>query len=191
MSSSEENILLDAEDLARTFYAGKFRSGHGNREYIEHPLALVAILRRHGINDYVVLAGALLHDAIEECAYDPTVAVIIERVIGREVVKVVREMTDLNVVTRDERRNEQILRAADYSHKAALIRIADKLANLTEILENPPKWAAPHIIKYADFAMRVVNVCGHACPAMAAECAIAFKKIEARYANPGSQIPRS
>lgn len=182
MARSEHDFLLRAETLARTLYAGKYRSGADKREYIEHPLALVSILKRHGVTDKITLAAALLHDAIEESDHAPETAIIIEREVGVEVLNVVVEVTDLPGLMREERRSEQITRAATYSTRAAWVRSSDKLANLLEILEFPPKWAAPHIVGYAAFAMRVVSVCGYVSTSLTAECEAAFAAINRRYA---------
>ena len=193
MGTIEDDFVLKAEALAREIYAGKYRSGESRRAYIEHPLALVAILRRHGVSDPVTLAGALLHDAVEENEHDPQVAIAIERESGTEVLALVLELTDLNGVSREERRAEQIARAKGYSVRAGLVRTADKLANLSEILDSPPKWAPKHVIAYARFAMQVVEVCGHVCPAMALECQQAYEQVLVRYAAPQSapQTPSS
>lgn len=193
MGTNEDDFVLKAEALARKIYAGKYRSGESRRAYIEHPLALVAILRRHGVSDPITLAGALLHDAIEESNHDPQVAIAIKRESGAEVLALVLEVTDLGDVSREERRAEQIARAKGYSIRAGLVRTADKLANLSEILATPPKWAPKHVIAYAGFAMQVVAVCGHVCPAMALECQQAFEQVVVRYAVPQNapQTPNS
>lgn len=190
MTSPEDEFVHKAEALARGFYAGKTRSGKGNRPYIDHPLSLLSLLRQHRVTDPVVLAAALLHDAVEENGHDPQVALTIGCELGSEVLEVVLEVTDLGNVSREHRRAEQIARAATYSQRAAMVRIADKLANLTEILDHPPRWAPKHILSYAQFAMGVVHVCGQAHLEMATACKLAHTAIENRYAAL-DQTPRS
>lgn len=181
MSVSEDLLLKEAERLAHLFYAGKIRSGSDKRPYISHPQMLVAILIRHGVTDPVTLAGAMLHDAVEETSYDPEIIRIIRRDTSHEVADLVLELTDVEGLDREARRAEQTDRASRYTARATWVRLADKHANLTDLVESPPSWAPRHILSYAAFAVRVVEVCAPICPAMATECHALYTRLQSMH----------
>lgn len=166
--------------IAQELYAHKTRFG-GARPYIEHPLMLVEILRAHGFEDDTLLCGALLHDSIEENDHEQSVISHLERDCPALVLGLIVEVTDTPGLEREARRKEQIQRAAGYSKNAALVRLADKLANMRDILFNPPGWSTKLILKYCDFAMQVVNVCRYAGPTIADECEDTFMQVRHRY----------
>lgn len=177
-----------ALSIAHELYAGKTRSG-GNRAYIEHPLALVDILSKAGHQDDELLSGAVLHDAIEENEHSNEVCSRLRSACSASLFELISEVTDVPGLSRDDRRNEQLARAKSYSRKAALIRLADKLANMKDILDHPPRWAPKHILSYCSFAMAVVEICREADQAIAKQCDEAFDVIKSRYAPKRSNQP--
>lgn len=182
------SFYTNALGLAHDLYAGKTRSG-GNRPYIEHPLALVDILSKAGHQDDELLSGALLHDAIEENDHSAEVCLRLRSACSASLYALVSEVTDVPGLSRDDRRNEQLARARSYSRKAAIIRLADKLANMKDILDCPPNWAPKHILSYSAFAMAVVEICRDVDPAIAKQCDEAFDTIRSRYAPKRSIKP--
>lgn len=185
MGASEDPLLKEAEQLADLFYAGKTRSGSDKRPYISHPKMLVAVLIRHGVTDPVSLAAAMLHDAVEETGHDPETIRIIRHHTNDEVADTVLELTDVEGLEREARRAEQIDRASRYTPCATWVRLADKHANLTDLVENQPRWAPRHILSYAAFALRVVEVCAPICPAMAAECHALHTRLQSMHSAAG------
>lgn len=179
----KQDFYPEALAIAKELYAHKTRSG-GKRPYIEHPLMLVEILRSHGFDDDDLLCGAILHDGIEENDHNQVVVEMLAKRCPQQVFLLVGEVTDAPGLAREARRQEQIGRAHGYTRNAALIRLADKLANLRDILSDPPQWSSKHILSYSEFAMRVVDVCRPASPGLADECSRAFEQVKARYAKP-------
>ncbi len=54
-----------ALEKARDAHAGQIRNGSGGMPYVEHPIAVAALLDEHGFGDEI-LAAALLHDVVED-----------------------------------------------------------------------------------------------------------------------------
>ena len=103
--------------------------------YINHPIALANILSKRGIVDENVLCAAILHDTIEDT--ETTEKELVEE-FGKKITSIVLEVTDDKKREKSVRKQRQIERAATVSHEAKLVKLADKIANLTDILDSPP-----------------------------------------------------
>jgi guanosine-3',5'-bis(diphosphate) 3'-pyrophosphohydrolase len=56
------------------------------------------------------------------------------------------------------RKQKQIEHAATISHEAKIVKLADKIANLTDILDSPPSdWSMERKNEYFQWAKAVVN----------------------------------
>ncbi len=123
--------------------------------FINHPLQLAYILVQADIEDPVVLASALLHDTIEDTN---TTHDEIEIVFGHEVANIVAECSDDKSLNKLERKQAQIDHAARISHKAKLVKLADKIANVSDIDGAPPAgWSLERKREYFDWAKQVVD----------------------------------
>ncbi|MBD8088400.1 HD domain-containing protein [Pseudomonas fluorescens] len=176
----EHDFYPQALAYAHEMYAHKVRSG-GVRPYISHPLKLVEILVSYGYKDDTLLCGAILHDAIEENDHSADVIRKLSENCPAVVFSLIQEVTDKQGLEREARRQDQIDRAKNYSSLAALVRLSDKLANMHDILEYPPRWAPKHIVSYCEFAMAVVDICRPHGPAIAAQCDLSFEQVKLRY----------
>lgn len=122
-------LLRDAHELAARAHAGQRQESDGSA-YIEHPLAVAAILRRAGFGDEVVAAG-LLHDTVEasEIELDE-----LERRFGRPVARLVAAMTEPERHGRfGPRKAAHRLQIAQAGAEAAAIFAADKVANVRSL----------------------------------------------------------
>lgn len=124
--------------------------------YINHPLALAYVLTNEGmVEDPVVIAGALLHDTIEDT---DTTAEELRSEFGQEVLDVVLEVTDDKSLPKAMRKQHQIDHAPHISFKAKLVKLADKICNLRDMNSAPPTdWSAARIAGYYDWANQVVD----------------------------------
>lgn len=124
--------------------------------YINHPLALADVLANEGgIDDAVVLCAALLHDTIEDTA---TTAEEIESAFGAKIAAVVLEVSDDKGLSKAERKRLQIEHAAHASSEAQLVKLADKICNLRDLLAAPPRgWSAERKREYFDWSARVID----------------------------------
>lgn len=107
--------------------------------YVNHPINVCTILSvEAGIKDDAVLMAALLHDVVEDT--DATFADL-EQQFGPDVTSLVREVTDDKSLEKQERKRLQIENASKSTSRAKLIKLADKLDNLRDLLkETPSGW---------------------------------------------------
>jgi GTP diphosphokinase / guanosine-3',5'-bis(diphosphate) 3'-diphosphatase len=123
--------------------------------YINHPIALANILSKRGIVDGNVLCAAILHDTIEDT--ETTEKELVEE-FGKKITSIVLEVTDDKNLEKSVRKQKQIEHAATISHEAKLVKLADKIANLTDILDSPPSdWPMERKNEYFQWAKAVVN----------------------------------
>lgn len=83
--------------------------------------------------------AALLHDTVEDT--DTTFSEI-EECFGVEVRRVVEEVTDDKTLPKAERKRLQVERAPVCSHRAKLVKLADKLYNLRDLNRCTPQGTA-------------------------------------------------
>src|SRR5262245_15002388 len=123
--------------------------------YINHPIQLAYILVQANIEDPIVLAAALLHDTVEDTS---TTFDEIEIVFGYEIARIVAECSDDKSLGKLERKQAQIDHAPKLSHRAKLVKIADKIANVSDIEGAPPAgWSLERKREYFDWAKAVVD----------------------------------
>jgi len=123
--------------------------------YINHPIQLAYILVQADVEDPVVLASALLHDTIEDTN---TTHDEIEIVFGHEIANIVAECSDDKTLDKLERKQAQVDKAAHVSERAKLVKLADKIANVSDIDGAPPAgWSLERKREYYDWAKRVVD----------------------------------
>jgi GTP diphosphokinase / guanosine-3',5'-bis(diphosphate) 3'-diphosphatase len=156
-AASQEPIarILAAATFAAERHRDQRRKGKDASPYINHPLALAHLLAERGERDPKVLMAALLHDTVEDTA---TTFADLEHNFGQEVADIVREVTDDKTLSRSERKRLQIEHAAQLSRRAKLVKLADKICNLRDILVSPPAgWSAQRQREYFDWAKAVVD----------------------------------
>ena len=147
--------ILTAATFAAERHRDQRRKGKDASPYINHPLALASLLAERGERDAPLLMAALLHDTVEDTA---TSFEDLERAFGREVAEIVREVTDDKSLPKAERKRLQIEHAAQLSRRAKLVKLADKICNLHDIVVSPPTdWSAQRKREYFDWAKAVVD----------------------------------
>jgi guanosine-3',5'-bis(diphosphate) 3'-pyrophosphohydrolase len=144
---------------AAAFAAEKHRNGRRKdaeaSPYINHPIQLAYILVQADVEDPIVLAAALLHDTIEDTN---TTHDELEIVFGHEIANIVVECSDDKTQGKLERKQAQVDKAARISTRAKLVKLADKIANVSDIDGAPPAgWSLERKREYFDWAKRVVD----------------------------------
>ena len=123
--------------------------------YINHPLALADVLANEaGVGDAEVLMAAILHDTIEDTI---TTQAELERHFGKRVASIVAEVTDEKSQSTRLRKHLQIVHAPRLSDGAKLVKLADKICNLRDIVARPPDWEAKRKQEYFDWAKQVAD----------------------------------
>jgi (p)ppGpp synthase/HD superfamily hydrolase len=125
-AAQRSSLVRAALEKAREAHAGQVRNGSGGMPYVEHPIAVAALLDEHGYGE-ATLAAALLHDVVEDS--DTTLDELREK-FGGEVAGLVGAMTDDEEIgDYRERKAEHRERLAAAPVEAMAIYGADKLTN--------------------------------------------------------------
>ena len=150
------SLILRALDFAAHKHRDQRRKGVTASPYINHPIALATVLRiEGGVDDPVAIAAALLHDTIEDTE---TSWQELRGEFGEEVADVVLEVTDTKWLDKTTRKRLQVQKAGASSNPAKLVKLADKICNLRDILASPPaNWSLERRQQYFDWAKEVVD----------------------------------
>ena len=148
--------LLDAAHFAADKHRDCRRKDANATPYINHPLRVAQILAEAGVSNVEVLMAALLHDTVEDTKTTP---VELRDRFGSTVADLVAEVTDNKALDKQVRKDLQVLTAPKKSDRAKLIKIADKISNLEDLIARPPDWSCERIDQYRQWASRVITAC--------------------------------
>jgi len=151
-------LVTEAAEFAARRHAGMARKGRGNEPYVNH-LAEVANLLAVATSgaDAELVAAGWLHDTIEDT--DTTREELAEE-FGARVADIVVEVTDDMSLPKDRRRQKQIEDAPHKSPDAKLVKIADKISNVSaRILSDPDAAERDDLADYVAWAEKVVAGC--------------------------------
>jgi len=149
-------LVLTAVAFAATKHRDQRRKDAEASPYINHPIALADVLWHEGeVRDPAVIAAALLHDTIEDTQ---TTKAELRWVFGVKVAGIVVEVTDDKRLPKERRKELQIEHAAKLSDGAKLVKLADEICNLRDVLEAPPKdWSVKRKREYFEWANKVID----------------------------------
>jgi guanosine-3',5'-bis(diphosphate) 3'-pyrophosphohydrolase len=170
---SDTARLLEAVRFSAEKHRNQRRKDVQESPYINHPIALAALLSSvGGVEDLVVLQAAILHDTVEDT--DTTIAELADH-FGGQVAEIVRELTDDKALEKAQRKQMQIDHAPHSSREAALVKLADKICNLRDLVDAPPaNWPIERRRAYFDWARAVVDGLPRVNDALLAEFNAAF-----------------
>ena len=151
-------LILKAAHFAAQKHRDQRRKNEDASPYINHPISVAKIISEIGnIEDPEVLAAALLHDTLEDTS--TTREELIEN-FGQRVCSLVEEVSDDKILPRQTRKDLQIQHAPQLSEGAVLIKLGDKISNVTDITHTPPtNWDRSRCLEYFDWAEKVINNC--------------------------------
>ncbi len=150
------NRLLSAIAFAAHKHRDQRRKDLVASPYINHPIGLANVLANEaGVEDEPVLIAAVLHDTIEDTQ---TTEQELIGVFGKEIADIVMEVSDDQTLSKAERKQLQIDHAGSISRRAKLVKLADKICNLRDIVNSPPaNWSLERKQAYFDWAKAVVD----------------------------------
>ncbi len=149
-------MLIKAALYAAEKHKYQRRKGFNQVPYINHPLKVVDTLIDCGEHDHDLLIAAVLHDVIEDT--DATEDEIAE-LFNTEISKLVMEVSDNKDLPYTIRKEQQVESAPNLSHKAKLIKVADKICNIKDILNYPLDWSPERKLAYLSWSKEVVEGC--------------------------------
>jgi len=149
------SLLFKALSFSAEKHTKQRRKDIDKTPYINHPISLANILAQRWVIDENVLCAAILHDTIEDT--ETTVDELQEH-FGEKITSIVLEVTDDKSLEKSLRKQKQVEHAASISHEAKLVKLADKIANITDIINTPPAdWSTDRKKEYFDWAKAVVD----------------------------------
>ena len=149
------SLLFKALAFSAKKHSKQTRKDIDKSPYINHPIALANILAQRWVIDENVLCAAILHDTIEDTK---TTADELRKHFGEKITSIVLEVSDDKNLDKEVRKQLQIDHAASISQEAKLVKLADKIANITDIINTPPvKWTKERKLEYFAWAKAVVT----------------------------------
>ncbi|MFC1684002.1 HD domain-containing protein [Pseudomonadota bacterium] len=148
--------ILKALEFAASKHRDQRRKDKEASPYINHPIALANTLcNEAGITDIETICGALLHDTVEDTETTPEE---LTDVFGSSISDIVMEVTDDKNLPKMERKRLQVQHAYHASDKAKLVKLADKISNLRDMVVCPPAhWSHERKQEYFDWAKEVID----------------------------------
>lgn len=154
-SSKDLAEIFEALAFAADKHKSQKRKDHIGTPYINHPVGLLRKLAFLPDIEVYNLIGGVLHDVVEDTK---TTIREIEIRFGKQVADLVAEVTNDKNLTGDESKEHELERAKTLSLQAALIRIADKDENISDItLDQPVGWNIERKLKYITWAKNLVD----------------------------------
>jgi guanosine-3',5'-bis(diphosphate) 3'-pyrophosphohydrolase len=152
------SLIEKALAFATEKHKNHTRADEEKTPYIVHPIAVKHILSEMGgVEDVEVLAAALLHDTLEDT---PTTREELIENFGQRVCSLVEEVSDDKTLSKKTRKDLQIEHAPQLSEGAVLIKLGDKISNVTDIAHTPPtNWNRSRCLEYLDWAEEVILNC--------------------------------
>jgi GTP diphosphokinase / guanosine-3',5'-bis(diphosphate) 3'-diphosphatase len=149
------SLIVQAVAFAAEKHKTQRRKDADASPYINHPVALARILSvEAAVQDLNVLCAALLHDTVEDTE---TTLEELSSTFGEKIASIVAEVTDDKNLPKAIRKQLQIEHAPSLSLEAKMVKLADKIANVRDILESPPQgWDQVRKQEYFAWAAAVV-----------------------------------
>lgn len=148
-------LILSALQFSAEKHKDQRRKGANAAPYINHLIQVAEILWTVGkVRDVTLLVGSILHDTIEDTDATPEE---IRAKFGEDVLALVLEVTDDRSLPQKQRKQLQVETAPYKTPNAKLLKIADKISNVQDIITSPPKdWSLERKREYLQWSERVV-----------------------------------
>lgn len=156
VAGTDLTLVVRAFHFAATKHRLQKRKDALHTPFINHLIDVAQLLVCEGeVRDPVVIAAAVLHDVLEDTNTSPAE---LREEFGPRLASIVEEVSDYMWVSQRLRRRLQTNRASRSSSQAKLVKLADKICNLRDILRSPPAgWRVERKREYFDWAKSVVD----------------------------------
>ena len=136
MLDDSTGLILKALRFSAEKHNDQRRKDAKASPYINHLIGVAETLWSiGGVRDVNLLTAAILHDTIEDTNTTPEE---LKTEFGEEILSLVLEVTDDKSLPKQTRKQLQIEHANHKSEKAKMLKIADKLSNIQDIVKSPP-----------------------------------------------------
>ncbi len=156
LSEEEAKEILRVVQYVAEKHQAQMRTNKKQTPYVIHLLGVADQIMRIGkCYDVSVIMASLLHDTVEntDVTYED-----IKNLFGSKVASYVKEMNEDPKLSLKERKRLQIVHALSQNKAVAVIKMSDKLHNLTMLKNDPPAgWSAKKIDEYFLWAQAVVD----------------------------------
>lgn len=130
-------LILQAMRFAAEKHNDQRRKDSRSSPYINHPIQVAETLWTIGaIRDVTLLVASILHDTIEDTSTSPDE---IKMGFGEDVLALVLEVTDDKSLPDQVRKQRQIESAPHKTQNAKLLKLADKICNVHDLVYSPPR----------------------------------------------------
>jgi (p)ppGpp synthase/HD superfamily hydrolase len=148
--------VTKAACFAAEAHVGQTRKGGAKAPYVNHLAEVAAsVAEATEGRDADLVAAAWLHDVVEDCGTAPDDLALR---FGAAVADLVLEVTDDMDLPKEKRRQRQVETVATKSRRARLLKLADKVSNVTAVVDSPPAdWSRDELKDYLRWAAKVVD----------------------------------
>lgn len=148
-------LILRAMRFSAEKHRDQRRKDSNSSPYINHPIQVAETLWTVGeVRDITLLVAAILHDTIEDTSTTPDE---IQTEFGEDILALVLEVTDNKSLPKQVRKQLQVETAAHKTFNARLLKLADKVCNVYDILTSPPAdWSLERQQEYLLWTEKVV-----------------------------------
>lgn len=148
-------LLLKAFRFSAEKHCDQRRKDSKSSPYINHPIQVAETLWAIGdVHDVTLLVASILHDTIEDTGTRPDE---IKAEFGEDVLALVLEVTDDKSLPKQVRKQLQVEMAHHKTRNAKLLKLADKICNVRDIIATPPSnWSLQRKQEYLLWTEQVV-----------------------------------
>lgn len=156
--NADVSFLMLAANFAAKKHMNQRRNNELDEPYINHPISLANLLCNEldGLHiDTSIVVAALLHDTIEDTK---TTHEEIADIFGNRVLQIVLEVSDDKSLPKKTRKRLQIEQAKSLSYDARIVKLADKICNLRDMVISPISvMSNEKIVEYFDWSKAVID----------------------------------
>ena len=148
-------LILKAIRFAADKHSDQRRKDSKSSPYINHPIQVAETLWTIGeVSDLSLLVASILHDTVEDTGTKPDE---IRAAFGEDVLALVLEVSDDKSLPKQVRKQFQVENAPHKTRNAKLLKLADKICNVHDILASPPgDWSLERRREYLLWTEQVV-----------------------------------
>jgi len=147
--------IIRAVSYAADKHDGQVRKDAARTPYIIHPLQVCRNLWEIGsVRNSNTLIAAILHDTLEDT--DATEEEI-STLFNTRIMQIVQEVTNDPALNSEENKQLQVDHAPYMSQDARLVKLSDRLANITDLRTPPPAWSEEKVEGYHEWGRKLLH----------------------------------